>query len=80
MLSLRRCGASPGLVLATILFGISRSMVLSMVALMLVGATDMVSVVIRGILIQLVTPNDMRGRVQRGRHDFYGHLQRARRI
>jgi len=48
---------------ATILFGISHSMVLSMIALMLVGATDMVSVVIRGILIQLFTPNDMRGRV-----------------
>jgi len=29
----------------------------------MVGATDMVSVVIRGILIQLFTPNDMRGRV-----------------
>src|SRR5271163_2698240 len=27
------------------------------------GATDMVSVVVRGILIQLATPNDMRGRV-----------------
>ena len=52
-----------GFGLATILFGISRSMVLSMVALILVGATDMVSVVIRGILIQLVTPNEMRGRV-----------------
>jgi hypothetical protein len=48
---------------ATILFGLSRSMVLSMSALILVGATDMVSVVIRGILIQLFTPNDMRGRV-----------------
>jgi MFS family permease len=52
-----------GFGVATILFGISHSMVLSMVALTLVGATDMVSVVIRGILIQLVTPNDMRGRV-----------------
>ena len=52
-----------GFGVATILFGISHSMVLSMVALMLVGATDMVSVVIRGILIQLFTPNDMRGRV-----------------
>ena len=48
---------------ATILFGISHSMVVSMIALILVGATDMVSVVVRGILIQLVTPNDMRGRV-----------------
>ncbi len=52
-----------GFGVATILFGISHSMVLSMVALILVGATDMISVVIRGILIQLVTPNEMRGRV-----------------
>ena len=34
-----------------------------MIALILAGATDMVSVVIRGILIQLVPPNEMRGRV-----------------
>jgi MFS family permease len=47
----------------TILFGLSRSLVLSLIALALVGATDMVSVVIRGTLIQLGTPNEMRGRV-----------------
>jgi MFS family permease len=52
-----------GFGVSTILFGISHSMVLSMIALILVGATDMVSVVIRGILIQLMTPNEMRGRV-----------------
>ena len=52
-----------GFGVSTILFGLSRSMVLSMIALILVGATDMVSVVIRGILIQLATPNEMRGRV-----------------
>lgn len=52
-----------GFGVATILFGVSHSMVFSMIALILVGATDMVSVVIRGILIQLFTPNDMRGRV-----------------
>src|SRR5579863_2962770 len=52
-----------GVGVATILFGLSHSMVLSMIALIMVGATDMVSVVIRGILIQLVTPNEMRGRV-----------------
>ena len=56
-------GCVAGFGAATILFGISHSMVLSMIALILVGATDMVSVVVRGILIQLVTPNDMRGRV-----------------
>ena len=47
----------------TILFGISRSIALSLLALILVGATDMVSVVIRGTLIQLATPDEMRGRV-----------------
>ena len=47
----------------TILFGISHNLILSMVALVLVGATDMVSVVIRGTLVQLATPDEMRGRV-----------------
>jgi MFS family permease len=47
----------------TILFGISRSLVLSLVALFLVGASDMVSVIIRGVLVQLATPDEMRGRV-----------------
>jgi MFS family permease len=52
-----------GFGVCTILFGISHSLALSMIALVLVGATDMVSVVVRGILIQLATPNEMRGRV-----------------
>ncbi|HXQ26720.1 MAG TPA: MFS transporter [Candidatus Acidoferrales bacterium] len=52
-----------GFGVSTILFGISHSIVLSMIALVLVGATDMVSVVVRGVLIQLATPNEMRGRV-----------------
>ena len=47
----------------TILFGLSRSLILSMIALLLVGACDMVSVVIRAILVQLGTPDSMRGRV-----------------
>ena len=47
----------------TILFGLSRSLILSMVALVMVGATDMVSVMIRAILVQLATPDEMRGRV-----------------
>jgi MFS family permease len=47
----------------TILFGISHSLLLSLVALLLVGASDMVSVIIRGILVQLATPDQMRGRV-----------------
>jgi len=47
----------------TIIFGISRSLVVSLVSLFFVGATDMVSVVIRAILVQLGTPDEMRGRV-----------------
>jgi MFS family permease len=47
----------------TILFGISRSLTLSLMALILVGATDMVSVIVRGTLIQVATPDEMRGRV-----------------
>src|SRR5467141_706580 len=52
-----------GFGLFTILFGISRSLVLSLVALLLVGATDMVSVIIRATLVQIATPDEMRGRV-----------------
>ena len=47
----------------TILFGISRSLILSMVALVFVGAMDMVSVVVRATLVQIATPDEMRGRV-----------------
>jgi MFS family permease len=48
---------------ATVLFGLSRSLWLSMLALLLVGASDMVSVVIRSSVLQLATPPEMRGRV-----------------
>ena len=52
-----------GFGVSTIIFGLSRSLVLSLISLALVGATDMVSVIIRAILIQLGTPDEMRGRV-----------------
>src|SRR5262249_20997065 len=55
------CVAAFGLF--TIVFGISRSMIFSLVALFIVGATDMVSVIVRGTLIQVATPDEMRGRV-----------------
>ncbi len=42
---------------------LSRSLTLSIIALVLVGATDMVSVIVRGTLIQIATPDEMRGRV-----------------
>jgi MFS family permease len=48
---------------ATVLFGLSRSLWISMVALLLIGASDMVSVVIRSSILQLATPPEMRGRV-----------------
>jgi MFS family permease len=49
--------------LATIVFGISHSLVLSLVALAFAGGADMISVVIRSALVQLNTPDAMRGRV-----------------
>jgi MFS family permease len=52
-----------GFGMATIVFGVSRSFWLSLGMLFLVGAFDNVSVVIRSTLMQLLTPEDMRGRV-----------------
>jgi MFS family permease len=48
---------------ATIVFGLSRSMPLSLVCLAVLGAADMFSVYVRQSLIQLYTPDQMRGRV-----------------
>jgi MFS family permease len=48
---------------ATIIFGFSRSMPLSLLCLALLGAADMFSVYVRQSLIQLYTPDQMRGRV-----------------
>jgi MFS family permease len=48
---------------ATIVFGFSRSMPLSLACLTLLGAADMFSVYVRQSLIQLYTPDDKRGRV-----------------
>ena len=47
----------------TRLFGLSRSLWLSLTALVILGAADMVSVVIRVSVVQLGTPDEMRGRV-----------------
>jgi MFS family permease len=49
--------------LATIVFGLSESFALSLGALAVLGASDMVSVQIRHTLVQLQTPDEMRGRV-----------------
>lgn len=65
---LRRAGtlllvAVGGFGVATVVFGVSRSFPLSMAALFLVGAFDSVSVVIRASLVQIRTPDGVRGRV-----------------
>lgn len=52
-----------GFGLFTVIFGLSRSLALSMIALVLVGATDMVSVIVRATVVQIATPDEMRGRV-----------------
>ncbi|MGH7072856.1 MAG: MFS transporter [Stellaceae bacterium] len=58
--------------LATILFALSRNIVLSFVALVAVGAADNVSVVIRSSLVQLGTPDAVRGRVNAVNSLFIG--------
>jgi len=47
----------------TVIFGLSRNVALTLAALALIGACDMVSVIVRHTLIQLSTPDEMRGRV-----------------
>ena len=47
----------------TIIFGVSHNLTVSLVALLLLGASDMISVIIRATLTQLATPDEMRGRV-----------------
>jgi MFS family permease len=58
--------------IATIVFGLSRSFAISMVALMVLGASDMVSVYVRSTLVQLATPDAMRGRVSAVNSLFIG--------
>lgn len=58
--------------LATLVFGLSTSFVLSLVALAVTGAADMISVVIRQTLVQLETPDAMRGRVSAVNSLFIG--------
>lgn len=49
--------------LATVVFGVSTTMWLSLAALVVMGAADQISVVIRNLLVQVATPDAMRGRV-----------------
>ncbi|HYI00044.1 MFS transporter [Hyalangium sp.] len=57
---------------ATVVFGVSSHLGLSVVALVVLGAADMVSVVIRQTLVQLATPPEMRGRVSAVNMVFIG--------
>jgi MFS family permease len=55
--------AAAGFGVATIIFGLSRNFWLSLVMLFLTGAFDNISVVVRGTLVTILTPDEMRGRV-----------------
>jgi MFS family permease len=57
---------------ATMVFGVSRSFALSLGALVVLGACDMISVVVRTSLVQLRTPDEMRGRVSAVNFIFIG--------
>jgi MFS family permease len=58
--------------LATVVFGVSENFLLSMLALVVIGAADMVSVYIRHMLVQLETPDEIRGRVSAVNAVFIG--------
>ena len=57
---------------ATVVFGFSRSMWLSIAALAVAGAADTISVIVRGSILQLATPPAMRGRVSAVNSLFIG--------
>ncbi|MYF91405.1 MAG: MFS transporter [Gemmatimonadetes bacterium] len=61
-----------GFGVATILFGLSQNFWFSLLMLALTGAFDNVSMVIRRVISQMGTPNEMRGRVQAGSAIFVG--------
>ena len=58
--------------LCMVVFGLSTSFALSLVALAVSGGADMVSVVVRQTLVQIETPDDMRGRVSAVNSVFIG--------
>jgi sugar phosphate permease len=58
--------------MATIVFGLSRQFWLSFTMLMVCGMSDNVSVVVRHTLVQLLTPNEKRGRVSAVNNLFIG--------
>jgi MFS family permease len=56
--------AVAGFGLATIVFGFSRNFYLSLFMMVFLGAFDSISVILRGTLVQMLTPNRLMGRVQ----------------
>ena len=74
---MKRAGATmlwavAGFGLATVVFAVSRSFMLSLVALALTGAFDNISVVVRHTLVQMLPPARMRGRVSAVNNVFIG--------
>jgi len=61
-----------GFGISTIIFGLSTTLWLSLAMLFFAGAFDSVSVIIRGSIVQLVTPDEMRGRVSSVNNIFIG--------
>lgn len=61
-----------GFGIATVVFGLSNALWLSLAMLFVAGALDSVSVIIRGSIVQLVTPDEMRGRVSAVNNIFIG--------
>jgi MFS family permease len=57
---------------ATVIFGLSHTLWLSLASLAIAGAADTISVIIRGSLLQLATPSEMRGRVSAVNSLFIG--------
>jgi MFS family permease len=57
---------------ATVVFAYSTNFLLSLLALFVVGASDMVSVVVRSVVVQIATPPEMRGRVAAVNFIFVG--------
>jgi MFS family permease len=56
----------------TVVFALSKSFTLSMISLIILGAADVISVVIRSSLVQIETPDEMRGRVSAVNAMFIG--------
>ena len=58
--------------LATMVFALSTNLIVSLIALAFVGGSDVISMVIRSSLVQLQTPDELRGRVNAVNSLFVG--------